>query len=57
VSEEGAWRSKNTGGHELCSACNGSIRDRERQQWLSLDVAATKAREGSREVRRTWWYA
>jgi hypothetical protein len=42
---------------ELCSTSNGGIRDRERQRWLSLDVAATKAREGDREVRRSWWYA
>jgi hypothetical protein len=42
---------------ELCSAGNGSIRNRERQRWLSLDVAAMKAHEGGREVRRTWWYA
>jgi hypothetical protein len=39
MSEEGAWRSKNTGDSELCSASNGGIRDRERQRWLSLDVA------------------
>jgi hypothetical protein len=42
---------------ELCSASHGGIRDRERQLWFWLDVAATKAREGGREVRRTWWYA
>jgi hypothetical protein len=57
MSKEGACRSKNTSGRELCSACNGSVRDHERQRWLSLDVAMMKAHEGSREVRQTWWYA
>jgi hypothetical protein len=42
---------------ELCSAGHGGICDRERQRWLWLGVAATNAREGGREVRRTWWYA
>jgi hypothetical protein len=42
---------------ELCSASHGGIHDHERQRWFWLDVAVTKAREGGREVRRTWWYA
>jgi hypothetical protein len=37
---------------ELYSAGNGGIRGRERERWLSLEVAATKAREGVREVRQ-----
>jgi hypothetical protein len=42
---------------ELYSAGNGGICGRERERWLSLEVAAMKAREGVREVRQTWWCA